>query len=158
MNDVENAFQAGDAGSNALAGLMRRLEQENGFAALDANTFDAYVAAPGNSVVLFLDDPVRYPEAWDVAVVLPEVLKAFAATLRAGMLGPEEARKLQPRFGFSRWPALVFLRGGEYVGTIEGMLDWEPFVRQVAQMLEKPTGRAPTIGIAVRNASASGCH
>ena len=77
----------------------------------------------------------------DLAVVLPELMQAFAGRFRAALVERASERALQKRFGFARWPALVFTRGGELVGTITGMHDWDEFVARVATQLESPTRR-----------------
>ena len=139
--------------------LMGRLAERNGFARLDAGNFEAFAAGPGDRVVLFAEDPVRVPETWDVAVVLPEVLKSLGGRLQAGVLDIDSARRLAPSYGLRVWPALVFLREGGYVGAIEGMRDWDVYLREMSAMLEKPVGSAPTVGIAVRAEGVAGaCH
>jgi hydrogenase-1 operon protein HyaE len=140
-----------------LAALSERL-CARGFAALDATSFDEFAGVAGNAVVLFADDPIRGGETWDVAVVLPEVLRGMATPVRAGFLLPDAARLVQPRYGFGTWPALLFLRDGDYVGVIEGMRDWDVYQREIEEMLVKPTTRPPALGIAVRGGDASDKH
>lgn len=145
--------------ADALAGLCSTLQFRHGFAVLnDEVAFAAFAGLEGDGVALFAEDPARYPETWDVAVVLPEVVKALNGRVRAGVLGIETARKLAPRYGIKHWPALVFLRGGEYVGTLEGMQNWETYAREVPAILSRPTSRPPTIGIPVAGADKSSCH
>lgn len=139
-----------------FAVLLDRLAKRNGFVRLDEGHFDAFAAGSGDRVVLFADDPVRVPETWDVLVVLPELLKSFGHRLQAGVPDVATARHRAQRYGFRVWPALVFLRDGGYVGTIEGMRDWEAYLREVSALLEKPVGRMPGIGIAVRSAATDG--
>lgn len=141
---------------DALTKLIARLEARHGFAVLDTASFDTFTAQPGDCVVLFAEDPMRVPETWDVAVVLPEVLKELPAPPRAGILTASAACELQARYGFRAWPALLFLRDGEYVGVIEGMRDWEVYRREVPEMLTRPSSRAPTVGIPVHTAGAPG--
>lgn len=143
----------------ALSGLIARLEARYGFVALDTASFAAFAAAPGDCVVLFAEDPARVPETWDVAVVLPEVLKELSVPPRAGILTASAACELQVRYGFRAWPALLFLRDGEYLGVIEGMRDWADYRREVPAMLARSASRAPTVGIPVSSQDASGgCH
>lgn len=134
---------------DAFVALTERLAERHGFDRLDEAAFEAFAAGAGDRVVLFAEDPARVPETWDVAVVLPEVLKTLGKRLHAGVLDIASARRLAPRFGFRTWPALVFLRDGGYVGTIEGMRDWGVYLAEVSAMLGKPVGRAPCIGITV---------
>ncbi len=139
--------------------LMDRMAERHGLAQLDTKNYDEFAAGAGDRVVLFAEDPVRVPETWDVAVVLPEVLKHLGGRLRAGVLDVASARALGPRYGFSTWPALIFLRAGAYVGAIEGMRDWDVYLREMSAMLDKPAGRAPSLGIAILNEGAPGaCH
>ena len=97
----------------------------------------------------------QVPESWDVAVILPEVLKG-QRDLRAAVVPPVAGRGLQARYGFRRWPAVVLLRGGQYVGALEGMQDWVPFQQALADLRGKPAGRAP-IALHAADSNAS-CH
>lgn len=143
----------------ALANLLDRLETRHGFTRLDAASFETFAAGTGDRVVLFAEDPLQVPETWDVAIVLPEVLKSLGGRLTAGVLDVVSARALAGRYGLRTWPALIFLRDGGYVGAIEGMRDWGVYLREVAAMLDKPMGRAPGVGIVVRAEGASqACH
>ena len=140
-----------------LDALLQRLAGR-GLAALDAAGFERFAVAPGDAIVLFAEDPARVPETWDIAVILPEILKAMPG-VRAAFLPPEAARPLQARYGFRSWPALLFLRDGAYVGTIEGIRDWADLQREALAMLDTPVSRPPTVGIAVRKDGADGaCH
>ncbi len=141
-----------------LAALTERL-RKCGFEELDNASFDEFTASAGDTFVLFCDDPSRGGETWDVAVILPEVLKGLQK-LRCGFLLPEAARLIQPRFGFSVWPTVILLRDGGYVGALEGIRDWAVYQREIVAILQKPVSRPPTLGIAVRadGAASSACH
>ena len=104
-----------------------------------------------------IDDGVaRVRETLDIAVIVPELRRAFPGRFRVGVLMPESARPLQPRYGFRRWPALVLMSDGSYVGAIEGLRDWDGFLQQLARLLDAPPARAPTVGAAMRPAIAAG--
>jgi hydrogenase-1 operon protein HyaE len=139
--------------------LLERLRTQNKIVLLDEEGLEAFVMAGGDGMVLFTQEADQQPETWDVAVILPEVLKQFGDRLRAAIISPEQARKEKARFGITRWPTLVFVRDGGYVGAIEGMRNWDEYTREIAEMLAKPIGRAPSVGIPV-TASAAGdaCH
>lgn len=143
---------------NALGMLITRLCEQHQFILVDEGNLEALTQASGDMVLLLTEDVVRSPETWDVAIVLPEILKLFGGRLKAAIADTENSKKLQARFGTTRFPAMVFLRDGEYVDVIQRMLDWDEFVAEVTGVLEKPVGRAPTIGIPVRNEVASSCH
>jgi hydrogenase-1 operon protein HyaE len=65
--------------------LIARLIDEFGYPQLDAGNLETWNAAPGDAVLFCAGDPVQYPECLDVAVVLPEILRAFPGRFRAGI-------------------------------------------------------------------------
>lgn len=139
--------------------LQQRLVQQFGATWVTTDTLDAFVAEPGDHVLLLSGDPVRFPEALDVAVVLPELQAAHAGRFTVGVVDREHEDAIARRFGSNRWPSLIFLRDGAYVTTLPGMHDWSDYVAKVGEALAAPTGRAPTIGIPLVSADpASTCH
>jgi hydrogenase-1 operon protein HyaE len=140
--------------------LIAQLFGRHGFTRVDAAGFDAFVARPGHTLLLFLEDPARFKEMLDIAVIVPELVRAFPRRFAVGVLLPEAARQLQARYGFNHWPALVMLSDGRYVGVIEGLRDWDPYVEQLTALLAAAPSRPPSVGIPVRGAGAaavSGC-
>ena len=139
--------------------LLERLRAQSKIVLLDAEGLEAFEMEGGDGMVLFTQEPDQQPETWDVAVILPEVLKLTGDRLRAAIITPELARKEKARFGITRWPSLVFVRDGGYVGAIEGMRNWDEYTREIAEMLDKPVGRAPSVGIPVSAVGeVSACH
>jgi hydrogenase-1 operon protein HyaE len=118
----------------------------------------------GEAVLFFGGDPVRFPEALDVAVVLPELLAALGSSgstgTRVGVVPRDVEDALARRYAVQRWPSLVFLRDGGYLGTVSGMRDWDDYVREVGELLARDVSRAPTVGIPVVSAgpAADACH
>lgn len=140
---------------SALHPLLAQMTSRHGFVRIEADNIDDF-AAPGHTLLVFTEDPSRYKETLDIAVIAPEVAKAFG--LRAGVLLPDAARKVAPRFGFTRWPALVLLKDGRYVGAIDGLRNWDEYMIEMQRLLAAEPVRAPSIGIAVRGGSAAPCH
>ena len=139
--------------------LLERLRAQSKIVLLDEEGLESFVMAGGDGMVLFTQEPDQQPETWDVAVILPEVLKLTGDRLRAAIITPDLARKEKARYGITRWPSLVFVRDGGYVGVIEGMRNWEEYTREIAEMLDKPIGRAPSIGIPVMaTGEVDACH
>jgi hydrogenase-1 operon protein HyaE len=130
--------------------LLTRMMAALDAPALDTNDFDAWAAQPGHALVVFSEDPVLYRETLDLAVIVPELARAFAGRFRVGLLLQAPARALAPRYGFRRWPALVMLRDGSYVGAIDGLRDWREYLDEIARLLEAEPTRPPAVGIAVR--------
>lgn len=139
--------------------LLEQLVTRHGFQPVDADTLDAFAGQPGHALLVFTEDPVRYKETLDLAVIAPQVAQAYAGRFRCAVLLPADARKAATRYGFARWPALVVLKDGQYVGAIDGLRNWEDYVGEVERLLAAEPSRAPSIGIAVRTTGAAGhCH
>lgn len=140
--------------------LLRRLVERCGACWVDTESIATFLAQPGDRVLFFSGDPVRFPEGQDVAAVLPELQAAHPGRFTVGVVPVAHEDALARRFGSQRWPALVFVRDGRYVTTLAGMHDWADYVARVGEALALPTSRAPTIGIAVvaTDSGAAGCH
>jgi hydrogenase-1 operon protein HyaE len=139
---------------------VEQLVRSSGACWIDADSLDAWIDAPGDRVLFFSGDPVRFPEGLDVAVVLPQLQAVFAGRFTVGVVRRDGEEAIARRFGSQRWPALVFLRDGHYVTTLHGMHDWDVFVQRVAEALALPASRAPGIGVPLVAAqgAAPGCH
>jgi hydrogenase-1 operon protein HyaE len=139
--------------------LIARLVARDGFVEVDADNFDEFSARGGHVLLVFTEDPVRYKETLDLAVIVPELARAFPGAFAVGVLLPDAARKIAVRYGFRRWPAIVLLRDGRYVGAVDGLRDWGEYINELARLLEAPVARAPSIGIAVTGpgGSTAGC-
>ena len=139
------------APATGLHPLLEQLVSRHGFTAVDADSIDDFIHAAGHAMLVFTEDPVRYKETLDLAVIAPEVARAFAGQFRVGVLYPDAARKVAPRFGFARWPALVMLRDGAYVGAIDGLRNWDEYLNETQQLLTAEPTRPPSVGIAVKS-------
>jgi hydrogenase-1 operon protein HyaE len=155
----------GTASQNAAAAvhpLIARLCAETGAPLLQADEVDAWASRPGRALLVFTEDPVIYRETLDLAVIVPEVVRHIGGGLRVGVLLQKAARAVAPRYGFRRWPALVMLADGQYVGAIDGLRDWQDYLDEAGRLLVAPPTRAPSVGIAVNAAGATGaapaCH
>lgn len=153
-----------DAIDPKAAPLVRRLVTDKGATWVNDDTHDAFTQGPGNRVLFFSGDAVRFPECLDVAVVLPELQTALAhggvPPFSVGAVVRHDEDRIARRWGAQRWPSLVFLRDGHYVGELAGMHDWDDYLRQVQALLQREPTRAPTVGIPVVSsaADAGSCH
>jgi hydrogenase-1 operon protein HyaE len=132
--------------------LIDALFTRHGYTDLRPENLEAFTQRPGHLLLLFLEDPVRYKETLDLAVIVPEIAGACAGALDVGVLLPEAARVVHPRYGFRRWPAFVILKDGEYVGAVDGLRNWDEYCSEVARLLTAAPSRPPSIGVAVRAA------
>lgn len=125
-----------------------------GYPSLTPETLPDFLAQPGESVLFFVEDPQRFGETLDLAVILPELVAASPRPLRAGVLMPAAAQALAPRYGIQRWPALVFVRGSEYLGTLEGIRDWSEYLRVVPELLAAAGTPVPVSAVPLTRAPA----
>ena len=148
-------------GADILAAypLVEQMFSRHGCTEVRADGINTFLAAPGHALMVFTEDPMRFKETLDLAVIVPQLQRAFPGRFVVGVLLPEAARKLQARYGFNRWPALVMLKDGQYVGVIEGLRNWDEYVSEVQALLSAAPTRPPTVGIPVRGAggAAGGC-
>ena len=145
-------------GADILASypLVEQLFSRHGCTEVRADTIDAILAQPGHVLLVFTEDPMRFKETLDLVVIVPQLQRAFPGRFTVGVLLPEAARKVQVRYGFNRWPALVMLRDGQYVGAIDGLRNWDEYLQQMQALLGAAPTRPPSVGIPVRGPGAAG--
>lgn len=147
--------------TETLHPLLLRMRQLTGAALLEADEVDDWLKLPGTAMLVFAEEPDRYKETLDLAVVVPELYAARPRAFRVGLLRPVVARAIAPRFGFARWPAFVMLRDGAYLGAVDGIRDWDVYLAELDRLLAATPVRPPSVGIPVRVAGATadaGCH
>ena len=108
-------------------------------------------------VLFFAENPRHFPESDDVAMILPELVKAFEGRLSVALIAPSAEHRLQARYGFSGWPSLVFLRRGDYLGVITRVRNWEDYLSEIHRLLDSEPGQAPGFGIPVVGEPVRGC-
>lgn len=131
--------------------LIDRLVDELGYQQVTLDNHDEFVATAGMNVLFFPGDPGTVKDATDVAVVLPELVQAFGGHLRPGVVTDTwgAGKELKRHYGFSVYPSLVFVRGGEYVGVITRIQDWGDYVEQISELLVAAPRRPPGFSIPV---------
>ncbi len=164
MNTIlDPTSPAAPASDPQAAPLVARLVSHHGAQWVDRDTHRRFADGSGDRVLFFTGDAVRFPESLDVAVVLPELVAALRppggqAPFAVGVVCRRDETELARAWASQRWPSLVFLRDGGYVGVLAGMHDWVDYLAQVRALLAAPTTRVPGIGIPVVAESATGCH
>lgn len=131
--------------------LVDRLVDELGYPDVTLDAHDAFVAAEGMNVLFFPGDPTTVKDATDVAVVLPELVAAFSDQLNPGVVRDTfgDGKTLKRKYGFSHYPALVFVRGGDYVGAICRIQDWADYLGKIDALLAAAPKRPPGFSIPV---------
>lgn len=129
--------------------LLQALIDKHHYPVLTEETHDAFLAEHEQVVLFFTENPQHFPESNDVAVVLPELAAQFA-DLTPALIDAAAERSLYKRYAFKTWPALVFLRRGEYLGVITGMQDWAVFQQEFARLLAAAPTQPPHLVIPMR--------
>jgi hydrogenase-1 operon protein HyaE len=131
--------------------LIDRLITELGYPEISLENHEAFVQQPGLNVLFFPGDPDTVKDATDVAVVLPELVAVFENRLSPGIVVDTfgAGMKLKRQYGFTHYPSLVFVRDGEYVGTITRIQDWVDYLAQISAMFTAPVRRAPGFSVPV---------
>ena len=116
-----------------------------------AANHDDFVSAKGMNVLFFPGDPATVRDATDVAVVLPELVKAFDGQLRPGVVTDVfgDGKALKRQYGFTEYPALVFVRSGDYVDTIARVQDWADYLDKISDLFVAAPRRPPGFSIPV---------
>lgn len=141
--------------------LLQRLVDQFAARWIDADNLEDWLARPGEALLLLCGDPLRYPESLDVAVVLPELCQALAlrhgCRLRIGVGRRSAEEALAERFALRRWPSIIWLRDGGYVTQIDGMRDWDVYLRLAESALLQSNALIP-LHDETRAPAAGGCQ
>jgi hydrogenase-1 operon protein HyaE len=138
--------------------LIQALVDDHHYELLNETNIDDFLDRHDEVVLFFTENPQRFPESNDVAVILPQLIKQFGGRITAAVVDGEAEQKLQGRYGFTTWPALVLLRRGEYLGVITGMQDWPVFVREVEALLAAAPVKPPAFAVPVMVESGDSRH
>lgn len=125
--------------------VIGRLTGELGYPEVTPDTLTEFLGQPGLLVLFFAGDVNRYPEAADVAVILPELLAAFPDQLSAVVVKASCAEQLKEKYPFQHWPSLVFLRAGVQVGAIGKVRGWAEYLQLIESMLANNPAAEGTI-------------
>lgn len=135
--------------------LIQRLLDDGHATLVDEPSLPGFLRQHQHSLLFFVGDIRRYPESNDLAVILPELAKAFADAFQIGLVAQSAEKALQQRYGFSHWPTLVLLRGGDYLGAISKLQDWAAYCADVQRLLQGEARRAPGFSIPVVDQNSS---
>ena len=131
--------------------LVRALATRHGLPTVDASSIEAFLAPahgePEHAILFFTGEPRLRAEADDVAVVLPQIMRAFDGKLRAAVVSRAAEDELKARFHVFVMPSLAITRGATPLAVIPKIKDWNDYVRIVLAALA-PGARDLTSGAA----------
>ncbi|ARN81862.1 hydrogenase accessory protein [Methylocystis bryophila] len=121
------------------ASLRQMLHERHHLPLVDEANVEAFLAptpaAPPHSALFFAGDPRERPETRDLAVILPQLLQAFAGRLRGALVAADAEPALKERFCVRVLPSLVILRDAEILGVLPKVYDWADYVARIEAML-----------------------
>lgn len=123
--------------------LVQNMLKTHDYKVVNLDTVEEFTKTHENVVLFFTELMKPVPETADVAVILPELEKAFAGRFTVGVVAWEAQRDLQLRFRFPKYPSLVFLKHGEYLGAIPGVLDWADYLVEIERILDAEVTEPP---------------
>ncbi len=124
---------------DALHPLVRRLLTERAYAWLDAAE-DAAALDARDQLVLLPAHGKNHLESPDIAVVLPELVKALGGEARIGgaVAGPKAEASFREALNLAL-PAVVVVRAGVPLGAISRMRDWDEYLDRLGALLGAPS-------------------
>lgn len=120
-----------------LPPLVDLLTDVHGYPRLDHADDRPWLDDPAKSWVVFLPGHGKgNTETADVAVILPELIRALHPRLTPAVAGEAAERAILALTGMMSLPALVFLRGDRLLGSIPRVRDWEDYLQRIGEILE----------------------
>ena len=123
--------------------LLQSIIEREGYRVVGDGDLDAASEAVPFTMLFVAGDAERIAESNDVAVVVPELDKAFAGAVTPLIAERESERDIQRRYRFNAFPALIFLRHGEYLGAITRIRDWTDYLIEIPEILAREPSDPP---------------
>jgi hydrogenase-1 operon protein HyaE len=118
----------------SLSQLIARLNTQ-GLPALDRDAMRTFVQTHEYTLLCFFNDPKAFPENFDVAVVVPELLKSFPA-IHAAVAEPQALAALALIYDVNIFPSLILLHNGEVRQRWPRIQAWGVYQQQLQALLE----------------------
>lgn len=128
--------------------VFKRLFAEAGFTLLDSVRMQDFLAASGLKMLVFADDPNERKTTLDMAVIAPELKKAFNGTLsQTAWADFKEARSLAARWGLRSLPAVAIFLNADFLGAVQGLKPWDEYCQLLSEIVCRNKPATRTIAI-----------
>lgn len=128
--------------------IFKRLFEQEGFTLLNSAQVTDFLAAPGLKMLVFADDPNERKTTLDMAVIAPELKKAFKGTLtETAWTDFKEARSLAARWGLRSLPAVAIFLDANFLGAVQGLKPWDEYCRLLSEIVRQDKPAVRTIAI-----------
>ncbi|MEL6977836.1 MAG: hydrogenase [Pseudomonadota bacterium] len=115
--------------------LIEALIETEHWPRLDAESVEGFIAGDGVRVLFLTGDPAKNLETNDVAVILPELARAFGGAFQPAVVDRSIEDEMRQRFEIWPTPSLIFLRGGKLIGSIPKVRDWDDYLERIRVIL-----------------------
>lgn len=110
--------------------LIERVSANGALPVLDGEGVAEFLRRQEFGALCFFNDPKVYPENFDLAVILPELLKGFP-NLRAAVADPAQVNALARDYGVAVYPALVLFKDGEPRDVVARIQAWSEYRERI---------------------------
>lgn len=118
---------------------LRALSEIHGVVSVDETSIDAFLepahGEAAHAILFFAGDPAQRSESHDVAIILPQLVEAFAGRLRAAIISRAAEEALKSRFNICVFPSLVVTRGREPLAVLPKVYDWSDYLARIETLL-----------------------
>ncbi len=149
INDITREAGQIDAAKHPV---FCRLFEKEGFEWLGEDKWDAFLKVEGFKMAIFSEDPNAKRVTLDIAVIAPELKRAFAGTLVKTIFTPfVKSRAMASRYGITGLPAVALFRDDVYLGAVQGLKDWNTYCAELSEIVLRE--KAPTRRVTFVNAT-----
>lgn len=128
--------------------VFKRLFEEAAFCLLGSAQLEDFLAASGLKMLVFADDPNERKTTLDMAVIAPELKKAFNGTLsQTAWADFKEARSLAARWGLRSLPAVAIFLNADFLGAVQGLKPWDEYCQLLSEIVCRNKPATRTIAI-----------
>lgn len=119
--------------------LIDRLTTELGWPSLttEKDTRE-WLGREGVHALFLTGDPLRNLETADVAVILPELARAFEGRFDCAVVAEAMEASVKEGSGVFKTPSIIFYRDGDCLGGISKVRDWDDYKARVSRFLAAP--------------------
>lgn len=117
--------------------FIRQLLETHHYAPINAGNLDEFLSQSGDLLLFVTGNPERNLETNDVAIILPQLDKAFKGHFKIGIVMADAEKKVQQKFDVWPTPCLLFINNGALIHSIPKVQDWADYIKEISGLLSK---------------------
>lgn len=115
--------------------MIETLIDTKGYSLINASTIDSFLASEGVGLLFVAGDFEKNLETPDVAIILPELVKAYAGAFHVGVVDAGFEDAVREKFDVWPTPSLIFVQNGARIGVISKVRDWSDYLSEINEIL-----------------------